>query len=447
MNQTTSTATRRLFLSDFDGTLTTSDTLLHFIRFACGWKRFLWGFCCFAPLLVLMKLHLYPNWKAKQRVFAHFFAGMKQQEFNRLCTAFVQANQRLLRPSMVKKLNEALLRGDRVMVVSASIDNWVRPFFGEGVSVVGTQVEVADGRLTGRFATPNCYGAEKVKRVQEALAQADGHFHRTDWHITAYGDSRGDREMLAFANEGHRVGGTLCLERFLRPFRIRREERWMACAALAFLVMLNVLTICRYHHVFSVPNADYWNLFVKWFSISGFDPITYYVVSDWEARYNVYRHPLLAFIMFVPYVLNQGLMWLTGINCVQFVVAVMVVGAAFYAFLFMYRIMREVVELPRTEATLLTVMLYSFAFVMVSAMVPDHFILSMFMLLLTLYVAGKCLRSGKPLSAGQTVVLFVLTAGISLNNGLKTFLSGLFVNGRAFFRWRFVVINYLMRQI
>ena len=202
---------------------------------------------------------------------------------------------------------------------------------------------------------------------------------------------------------------------------------------------MNVLTICRYHHVFSVPNADYWNLFVKWFSISGFDPITYYVVSDWEARYNVYRHPLLAFIMFVPYVLNQGLMWLTGINCVQFVVAVMVVGAAFYAFLFMYRIMREVVELPRTEATLLTVMLYSFAFVMVSAMVPDHFILAMFMLLLTLYVAGKCLRSGKPLSAGQTVALFVLTAGISLNNGLKTFLSGLFVNGRVFFRWRYLI--------
>lgn len=57
---------------DFDGTLTTCDTFLLFVKYACGFKRFLAGMLLYSPLLVLMKLKLYPNWKAKQRVFSHF---------------------------------------------------------------------------------------------------------------------------------------------------------------------------------------------------------------------------------------------------------------------------------------------------------------------------------------------------------------------------------------
>jgi phosphoserine phosphatase len=83
-----------------------------------------------------------------------------------------------------------------VLIVSASIDNWVMPFF-PSVQVMGTQIEVNDGRLTGRFLTRNCYGQEKVNRILEC------HPHRKDYHLTAYGDSRGDRELLAFADESH----------------------------------------------------------------------------------------------------------------------------------------------------------------------------------------------------------------------------------------------------
>lgn len=56
---------KKLYCFDFDGTLTTSDTLLEFIKYAKGKGRFLMVFLMYSPLLVLMKLHLYPNWKAK----------------------------------------------------------------------------------------------------------------------------------------------------------------------------------------------------------------------------------------------------------------------------------------------------------------------------------------------------------------------------------------------
>lgn len=75
----------RIYAFDFDGTLTTKDTLIEFIRFSKGRVRLFLGFLLFSPLLILMKLHLYPNWKAKQRVFSWFFKGMSLDSFNRLC--------------------------------------------------------------------------------------------------------------------------------------------------------------------------------------------------------------------------------------------------------------------------------------------------------------------------------------------------------------------------
>jgi HAD superfamily hydrolase (TIGR01490 family) len=189
---------KQLFAFDFDGTLTTRDTLIAFIRYACGTPRFLLGFLLHAPLLVLMKLRLYSNGKAKQRLFSWFFRGMPLEAFDALCQSFASTHRHLLRPETVCLLQQALSEGAEVLVVSASIDNWVQPFF-PTVTVLGTQIEVIDGRLTGRFLTPNCYGQEKVRRIV-AL-----HPDRSAYRLTAYGDSRGDRELLAFADEAHLV--------------------------------------------------------------------------------------------------------------------------------------------------------------------------------------------------------------------------------------------------
>ena len=194
---------KKIYCFDFDGTLTTSDTLLEFIKYAKGRSRFLMVFLMYSPLLVLMKLHLYPNWKAKQRIFAHLFAGMRIEKFDALCRGFAEENQHLLRPKGITLMHEALVAGAQVFIVSASIDNWVRPFFDirnlKGVQVLGTQIEVEDGKLTGRFKSNNCYGKEKVHRIAEALKS----FERSEYEIEAFGDSRGDKEMLAFADKGH----------------------------------------------------------------------------------------------------------------------------------------------------------------------------------------------------------------------------------------------------
>jgi HAD phosphoserine phosphatase-like hydrolase, family IB len=191
---------RKIYAFDFDGTLTTKDTLLEFIRFAKGSGQMFRGFLLFSPLLLLMKLHLYPNWKAKQQVFSYFFKGMNIDDFNALCTHFAEQNKHLLRPAGIEKVRQAIEEEQAtVLIISASIDNWVRPFFDEidkKIQVLGTQIETKEGHLTGQFTTKNCYGQEKVNRLTALYP------HREAYELIAFGDSRGDKELLDFADKG-----------------------------------------------------------------------------------------------------------------------------------------------------------------------------------------------------------------------------------------------------
>ena len=231
---------------------------------------------------------------------------------------------------------------------------------------------------------------------------------------------------------------------FSSVFRVKREERLLAAVMLVLLLALNALVVCKYYDIFTPLNKYYWHLFIGKFHISGFDPITYSVVSNWTAGYNVFRHPLLAFYMYIPYLINQGLMWLTGINCAVFVVAAIQTFSAFYSAIFIYRIFREVIGVSRTDATLLTFFFFGFGYVMLSAMAPDHFIISMMLLLFALYVSGKLIKSRKKLTIWQSVVYFFITAGTSLNNGLKIYLSELFVNGWRILRPKFLFLAILL---
>ena len=165
----------KIYCFDFDGTLTKKDTLIEFIKFSMGKTRFLMGFLLYSPILVLMKLHFFPNWKAKQIIFKHFFGGMSIEDFDDYCVNFAAKNLYLLRLNGIGKIQEAKRKKERVLIVSASIDNWVKPFFDfqnlTDVEVLGTQIEVANGKVTGYFKTNNCYGEEKVHRICEALTR------------------------------------------------------------------------------------------------------------------------------------------------------------------------------------------------------------------------------------------------------------------------------------
>ena len=89
---------KTIYAFDFDGTLTTRDTLIEFIRYARGNSALIMGIIRHLPMLIMMKLRIYPNDKAKQHIFDHFFKGMTVDEFTTICTEFARNSQQLLRP-------------------------------------------------------------------------------------------------------------------------------------------------------------------------------------------------------------------------------------------------------------------------------------------------------------------------------------------------------------
>lgn len=187
---------RRVIVTDFDGTLTTSDTLIEFILYAKGRLNCLTGFILFSPLIVLMKMKLYPNGRVKERLFAHFFRGMRIERFESLGRDFATDSRHLLRSGGLQMVDQADNDGTEVIIVTASIRQWVQPFFPRTI-VLATEIEVIDGVITGRFSTPNCYGIEKVHRLRKVIVD------REQCHIVAYGDSSGDRAMMQYADESH----------------------------------------------------------------------------------------------------------------------------------------------------------------------------------------------------------------------------------------------------
>ena len=227
-------------------------------------------------------------------------------------------------------------------------------------------------------------------------------------------------------------------------FKIKKEERWLALGIFLALTILNGVVIARYTGTFTLVTDDYYKNFIRHFCVSGFDPLTYWVLSDWNAAYNVYRHPLLAFYMYIPYLINMGLMKLTGYNCALFIAVIIQMFCGFYATLFLQRIFREVLELDKAASSILTLLFFSFGYVMVTCIVPDHFVISMLLLILALYVSGRRIKHNHPLKIWQTVVYFVLTAGTSLNNGLKIFFSALFVNRKRFFRPKYLLLAVIL---
>ena len=187
---------------DFDGTLTKKDTFVEFIRYVHGERKTITGFLLHFPVLLLMKLHLYSNQKAKQKVFSWFFRNMEIDRFNLLCKDFAHTNkQRLLRPAGIKRIRKALEEGDKVIIISASIDNWVCPFFdefGDKIQIEGTQIEVKNGHLTGMIYYCQLLRTGKSKPIKSPTI-----LNERDYYLTAFGDSRGDKELINYADKGY----------------------------------------------------------------------------------------------------------------------------------------------------------------------------------------------------------------------------------------------------
>lgn len=227
-------------------------------------------------------------------------------------------------------------------------------------------------------------------------------------------------------------------------FKIKKEERIPSLIALLVFVLLNGLFFYKYSNLFlQAHHVSYWQLFAKTYHVSGFDAWSYIFMSNGKLYFEIPRHPLFAVILYPFYLINKELIATGDTNYAMIFMAILLIASAYYSFIFIYRVFREIIEVGKKDCLLLSAMLYSFGMVMVSMLVPDHFCWSLFLLIMTLYLAGKAMKEKKQLSAWTIGILSFLTGGVTLSNIAKTYLAAWFVNGKKVFAWKNMVAMIL----
>jgi len=185
-----------LALFDFDGTITRKDSFIEFLKYNTGKRRFYTGMALISPLLFLYWIKIIPNHVAKMLVLRYFLEGVFKTQVERMGELYCRDSlPSILRPSAIEKIRWHLESGHRVVLVSASVDWWLKPWCETmGIELISTRMKFEKDRFTGIYETPNCYGIEKVRRIRQKFPRLE-----TFQNIYAYGDSKGDREMLALA--------------------------------------------------------------------------------------------------------------------------------------------------------------------------------------------------------------------------------------------------------
>lgn len=190
---------KTLALFDFDGTITTKDSFIPFMFFACGSAKSILIFILTFPYVVAYILKLCPLITMKEAFLKLMIRGWTREKFDSVAKDFyAEVIRPLVKQSAADAIRKHLADGADVSLVSASPEDWLRPFTEEfGINLIATRLEVVDGRYTGKILGNNCKKAEKVARVRERYDVGS----YTD--IYAYGDSNGDTEMLAMSNHPH----------------------------------------------------------------------------------------------------------------------------------------------------------------------------------------------------------------------------------------------------
>lgn len=188
-----------LSVFDFDGTLTRHDSFIPFLRFAFGRRRFSQKMLRLAiPSLQCFRRKLTRD-ELKEVLITTFLAGTEEKWLQARAEAYCQKYwNKLMRPAGLLAVAAELSSAAEVTLCSASPMLVLAPFAQRlGVKLIGTQLESKNGVLTGRIIGHNCRCIQKIKRLEEVYGPLG------QYHIRAWGDTRGDYEMLATASDAH----------------------------------------------------------------------------------------------------------------------------------------------------------------------------------------------------------------------------------------------------
>lgn len=190
-------------LFDFDGTITHRDSLLPFLWQLFGPLKLAAYAIIMSPLLLGYLLRIIPNGIAKERLLGRMLGGMEMTQLRAEAQRFAtESLPRFVRCESAERIVWHQAQGHRVIIVSASLELYLKPW-AEALGVVdvlATRLKEEEGQAASGFAGVNCFGEAKAQRIKEYLGDM------TAMEVYAYGDSRGDTQMLAMADHAYYRG-------------------------------------------------------------------------------------------------------------------------------------------------------------------------------------------------------------------------------------------------
>ncbi|GIC75758.1 HAD family hydrolase [Moritella sp. F3] len=181
---------------DFDGTITNEDCFTKFIFYATPKHRLIVGMILLSPIILLHKLGLYPA--AKIRPLLAKFAFWKRcgsQLFHIAKQFECEYLPSVLRANAVARIEWHKTRGDKIVVVSASLNPYLSYWCQRhGLDLICSELESKQAVLTGNYVQGDCGGENKVRLINQR-------FDLTDFDtVYAYGDTNEDLPMLGLAD-------------------------------------------------------------------------------------------------------------------------------------------------------------------------------------------------------------------------------------------------------
>lgn len=160
-------------------------------------SRFRFQFLKHIPLFILLKLKLASAEKVKGSFISSILKGQSKSRIEKKSQEFFDHYfPELFRPNALEFIKNIDRENTDSYIVTASLDIWVKPFADHfKMNLLATRAEFENNLFTGNFVGKNCNKEEKVNRIKEAIAGKK--YDKT----IAFGDTSGDKQMLAWANE------------------------------------------------------------------------------------------------------------------------------------------------------------------------------------------------------------------------------------------------------
>ena len=201
---------KQINVFDFDGTITTKDTFALFLRYYAGFAGWFFRVLTLLPTFASYGLGIIDRNEVKRRVIKRFFQDQPIEKVEKKAEKFAETIiPRLIRPGAMAELKQRKKDPESLYICSASISPYLRAWGAKQNihNILATELEVKNGVCTGKIDGWNVWGPGKIRRILAEFSPKSVKINH------AYGDSRGDEEMLHAAEVSH-----------WRPFRLNAHE-------------------------------------------------------------------------------------------------------------------------------------------------------------------------------------------------------------------------------